>query len=461
MPPALKSFIALMRETAKEWSEDGASRIAAALAYYAIFSLSPLLIFIAIVLGLAIDQRTLESSIIDGVQTTVGSQGAEILRSLISNVRLDRSSIIGSIISISIVIWGASNLFSELQHALNKIWEVRVRPGGTPVTLIISRVESFGILALAAFGLLITTLLNTTVTRWINGGANPEALFGSTLLQIGVLSIPEGGVAAIFIRPLQFVISVAILTGIIAMIFKILPDVVMRWRDVLVGAAFTATLLFLGQFLVGLYLSNSNVGSVFGAAGSLTAILVWIYYTAQILLFGAEFTEVWARNHGVTIRPNRYAVWVNEFQARREAEKAGVDFESIHARHAKESQRQQEAWEQFTRRTKRVAKRVAENAAERTRRRRNRASSEEARIVLVDGDGHTGIELAPSERPAIIMVDDEETPIRATQTGEMVSVAQAAPPNNGSTDTESHTSPVVHHHRRTLYQRRVPASKSV
>ncbi|PJF27983.1 MAG: ribonuclease BN, partial [Phototrophicales bacterium] len=154
MPSILKPFIRLMRETVQEWAEDGASRIAAALAYYAIFSLSPLLIFIAIILGFAIDRQTLETSLIDGAEVTVGQQGAQILRSLLVNVEIDTSSIIGSIISISIVIWGASNLFAQLQHALNKIWEVRVRPGAPPVGFIINRLESFGLLGFAAFSLL-------------------------------------------------------------------------------------------------------------------------------------------------------------------------------------------------------------------------------------------------------------------------------------------------------------------
>jgi len=291
--------------------------------------------------------------------------------------------------------------------------------------------------------LLATTLLNTAVTRLINGGANPDALLGTSLLTVGVLPIPDGGVAAILIRPVQFVISVSILTGIIAMIYKILPDVVMRWKDVLIGSAFTASLLFIGQFLVGLYLSNSNVGSVFGAAGSLTAILVWIYYTAQILLFGAEFTEVWARNHGVSIRPNRYAVWVNELQARLESEKANVDFEVINASHVKESQRNQEAWDQFANRTKRVARRVAESAGERARRGRSRQTGVEARIELVD-DGQTGIALAPSERPLSNEGDDN-----------VAAVAQTAPANATPTPIA-----VAHSRIRPRPPRRAHAPKS-
>jgi membrane protein len=402
MPSILKPFIRLMRETVQEWAEDGASRIAAALAYYAIFSLSPLLIFIAIILGFAIDRQTLESSLIDGAEVTVGQQGAQILRSLLVNVEIDTSSIIGSIISISIVIWGASNLFTQLQHALNKIWEVRVRPGAPPVGFIINRLESFGLLAFAAFSLLGITITNMALSRLIGGTVDPSALFGTSLMRVGILPVPDGGVAVVLIRIAQAALSISALTIIIAMVFKFLPDVVIHWKDVLVGSAFTAVLLFIGQFLVGLYLSNSNVGSVFGAAGSLTAILVWIYYTAQILLFGAEFTEVWARHHGSYIRPNRYAVWLNEFQARREAERANVDFERINAKHLREVQENTEAWQNFTARTKQVASRAVKSAAATARstnqRLRRRRQPVQSGIEVID-DLPTGIAAQASSAP--------------------------------------------------------------
>jgi membrane protein len=400
MPSILKPFMRLMRETVQEWSEDGASRIAAALAYYAIFSLSPLLIFIAIILGFAIDRQTLETSLIDGAEGTIGQQGAQILRSLLMNVEIDTSSIVGSIISLTIVIWGASNLFTQLQHALNKIWEVRVRPGSPPVGFIINRLESFGLLGFAAFSLLGITIANMALSRLIGGTVDPSALLGTSLMRVGILPVPDGGVAVVLIRAAQALMSISALTIIIAMVYKFLPDVVIHWKDVLVGSAFTAALLFIGQFLVGIYLANANVGSVFGAAGSLTAILVWIYYTAQILLFGAEFTEVWARHHGSYIRPNRYAIWLNEFQARREAERAGVDFERINAKHLREVQVNDEAWQKFTARTKRAASRAAKSAAATAR-------STNRRLRLRRQTAHSGIE----------MIDDLPTGIAAQAGG--------------------------------------------
>jgi membrane protein len=127
-------------------------------------------------------------------------------------------------------------------------------------------------------------------------------------------------------------VSISVTTGLIAVVYQVLPDVEISWRDVIVGSLFTGVLLFIGQFLVGLYLARANIGSVFGAAGSLTVILVWVYYSAQILLFGAEFTEVWARHYGTSLRPDGDAVWANEAKAREEARKAGVDWAEIEAR---------------------------------------------------------------------------------------------------------------------------------
>lgn len=299
----LKYFIVLMRETIREWNEDGASAVAAALAYYTIFSLAPLLIIIALVVGAFLDEKTIEKDIIGGVEVTIGTDAAQTLRGMISPENRTRSDVIGTIIWIAVMLWGASGIFSQLQKALNKIWEVRGKPGRSPLVFVKDRLISFGIVVFVAAILLATMVINTGLT--------------TLLAKNGQFSQFSG-----IIRPLQLLVSLSLATVMIATVFKILPDVNIRWKDVWVGAAFTAVLFIAGQFVVGLYISNANVGSVFGAAGSLTVILVWIYYSAQILLFGAEFTEVWARHHGVHIQPDSDAIWTNEDQAQLELERA-------------------------------------------------------------------------------------------------------------------------------------------
>lgn len=301
----LKQFILLMRETVREWSDDGAASVAAALAYYTIFSLAPLLIILALAVGAFLDQKTIEQDILGNVEMTVGSDAARTLRDLIATEdgARTRSDVIGTIIWFSVMLWGASGIFAQLQKALNKIWEVRGKPGRSPLVFIKDRLLSFGVVIFAAALLLATMLINTGL---------------STLL----VKNTTAGQLIHLVRPLQVLVTLSMITVLFATLFKVLPDVTLRWKDVWVGAAFTAVLFFVGQFVVGLYIANANVGTVFGAAGSLTVILVWIYYSAQILLFGAEFTEVWARHHGVSLQPDGDAVWRNPVQAEEELARA-------------------------------------------------------------------------------------------------------------------------------------------
>lgn len=302
----LRQGLLLVRETLREWNEDGAAGIAASLAYYTIFSLSPLLIVIALFLGLFLDEASIQTSVVDGVRGIVGDSGSEFLAQLLLNRQASTGDVAGTIIWISVVLWGASGLFAQLQRALNKIWEVRPVPGRSPTAIVKARAFSFVVVILIGAVLLVTMFINTGLSRMVLNDPNP------TLAWV--------------VRPAQFIITTAMTTLLIAVIFKILPDVIIRWHDLWVGAFVTAILFYLGQLAVGIYLSRANVGSVFGAAGSLTAILVWIYYSAQILLFGAEFTEVWARHHGAYIRPDDDAMWISEAHARREAHRASVDF---------------------------------------------------------------------------------------------------------------------------------------
>lgn len=299
----------LFQETIKEWLEDGASSIAASLAYYTIFSLSPLLILIALMIGIVLDRQQVEETLLENVEVTVGAEVAQTFRGLLDSSEEREGDLAGTVIWIAVIVWGASGLFAQLQNALNKIWEVKAMPGRSPLYFIRNRVISASIVLLAGGTLLSTMVVNTGIS-------------------MAIQNFEEAAALAFVIRPMQLIVSVTMTTFLFAMVYKVLPDVIIAWQDVWVGATFTSFLFFLGQFAVGLYLSNSDIGSVFGAAGSLTVVLVWIYYSAQILLFGAEFTEVWARHHGASIVPDEGAVWINEAQARREAEAAGKDFAS-------------------------------------------------------------------------------------------------------------------------------------
>ncbi len=325
----------LIKETVKEWIEDGGANIAAALAYYAIFSLSPLLIIVSVMLGLVINASQLENGLVQNLEGTLGQQGAQLIGSMLNN-NTRTTDLVGTLVWGGIVVWGASGMFAQLQNALNKIWEVKAKPGRSPLVLVKNRFLSFGIVILASLSLLGTMVINTALNSVVDRGQTVvedtlsytgEAASGEMPRVVPILSTGE----LLVIRVAQIILTVVITTGLIAVVFHVLPDVDIAWRDVLAGSLFTALLLFVGQFVVGLYLSRANIGSVFGAAGSLTVILVWVYYSAQILLFGAEFTEVWARHFGLSIRPNAHAIWENEAKARYEAKAAGRDWAEIEA----------------------------------------------------------------------------------------------------------------------------------
>ena len=321
-----KTAASLLKETVQEWQHDHASNIAAALAYYTVFSLSPLLILLALFIGIVLDRSTVSDDLFNDVEATIGEDAADTLRQLMLNndeqTQQQETSFWGKVVWFSVVIWGASGIFAQLQSALNRIWEVRAVPGRSPLVFFKNRILSLAVVIVAGFLLLVSMIVNTGLSVLIH-------------------DFEEIRRFSFLIRPMQLVTTMIMLTVLFAMIYKILPDAIISWKVVWVGSMFTAFLFFVGQFAVGLYLANSNVGTVFGAAGSLTVILVWIYYSSQILLFGAEFTEVWARHVGIAIRPDDDAVWVNEVQARREAEAAGLVFNEQDTVQYKVSEREQ------------------------------------------------------------------------------------------------------------------------
>lgn len=304
----LKSLFRLIRETVEEWQHDHTSAIAASLAYYTIFSLSPILIVLAVTVGTFIDQNTVEDNIVGGIETTVGGEAAATIDTLLDENRREATDVVGTVIWFAVSIWGATGLFTQVQTAINKVWEVKPMPQRPLLAFIENRILSFSIILTSGFLLLSTLIINTGINFLVREASElADVLF--------------------LIRPLQFFVTVIMLTILFMLLFKILPDVLIRWRDVLVGAVLTSLLFFVGQFAVGLYLASASIGSAFGAASSLTVLLVWIYYSAQIFLFGAQFTEVWARHYGEYIRPSRRSDWHNITRTQEELRRVGVSLE--------------------------------------------------------------------------------------------------------------------------------------
>jgi len=300
-----QNIISLTRETLREWSDDHTSAVAASLAYYAVFALSPILIIMAVTVGTVIDRTTVESEIVGGVEAAVGDDVANTIDRLLDSNTAEETDVFGTIVWIAIVVWGSSGMFTQIQNALNKIWEVRPQPSRPLLAFIENRILSFSIVLTVNVFLLATLLINTGIN-------------------ILIRDFRELADVVFLIRPLQLLVSVTMMTILFAVVFKVLPNVRIRWQDVIVGAFFTATLFYAGQFAVGLYLANASVGSAFGAAGSLTVVLVWIYYSMQIFLFGAQFTEVWARHHGEYIKPTKRSGWLNKYKTQEELRRVGI-----------------------------------------------------------------------------------------------------------------------------------------
>ncbi|MDZ7961097.1 MAG: YihY/virulence factor BrkB family protein [Aulosira sp. DedQUE10] len=283
----------LFQETFKEWQEDKASRLAAALAYYTIFAIAPLLIIVIAIAGAVFGEEAARGEIVRQIQGLVGRQGAEFIETAIKNANQPQTGTIASIISILVLLLGATGLFNELQDALNTIWEVKPKPGRGVNTMVRQRVLSFTMILGIGFLLLVSLVMSAALTALVT--------FFSSIVP---------GVDFIW-QIVNFLLSFAITTILFGLIFKVLPDVKITWGDVLIGASITSLLFSIGRFLLGQYLGNGSFGSTYGAAGSLVVILAWIYYAAQILFFGAEFTQVYARRYGSGIIPTKHAVPLN------------------------------------------------------------------------------------------------------------------------------------------------------
>jgi membrane protein len=289
----LRSIWKLLQETFTEWSEDKASRLAASLAYYTIFSLAPLLVIIIAITGTLFGQEAARGEIVQQIQGLVGKDGAEFIEIAIKNASKPGEGNIASTISILVLLLGATSLFAELQDSLNTIWEVKPKPGRNIFNIIRQRFLSFSMVVGIGFLLLVSLV--------VSAGLSAITTYFSNLLP---------GVDIIW-QLVNFILSFSITTVLFGLIFKVLPDVKIAWSDVLIGAVITSILFSLGKFFLGQYLGNSSFSSTYGAAGSLMVILAWVYYAAQILFFGAEFTQVYARKYGNRIIPTKNAISTN------------------------------------------------------------------------------------------------------------------------------------------------------
>lgn len=297
MAVSAKDSFDLLKSAAKDFVDDDCPRMAAALAYYTIFSLPPLLVIVITIAGVVLGQEAAEGQVKEQVAGLIGPQAAGEVQTMIRNAS-ERTSggTIATILGIIALVFGATGAFAQLQAALNQAWEVEPDPeAGGIKNFIFKRVLSLGMILGIGFLLLVSLALSALL-----------AAAGSAIIGL----IP--GLSDVVLGVINFVISFVVITLLFAAIYKVMPDAKMAWRDVWVGAVATALLFVIGKFLIGLYLGNTDAGSAYGQAGSLAIILLWVYYSAMIVLFGAEFTQAWARRYGKQIKPDEGAVRVVE-----------------------------------------------------------------------------------------------------------------------------------------------------
>jgi membrane protein len=276
----LRSFGGLLKRAGSAWLGDNAPRIGAALAFYTLFAIAPILIIVVALAGFVFGAQAAQGQIVRQFQGLMGTQGASTVETVLQSIHKSAAGASTTVIALVALLVGASGVFNELQDALNAIWKVDSSRRGAWLTFIRQRLLSIGLVVAAGFLLLVSLVVTAFLTA-----------AESFVNRITAIS-------AIGLGSINFVLSFCVITFLFALIFKLIPDTAIRWRDVQMGAAVTAVLFTGGKAAIGFYLGHSALTSAYGAAASLVVFLVWIYYSAQIMLFGAELTHVYTFKFG-------------------------------------------------------------------------------------------------------------------------------------------------------------------
>jgi membrane protein len=302
--PQPLSLWGVVKATFKEWSEDKAATLSAAFAYYGIFSIGPLLIIAIAIVSIVYGQKAANDQIRPQLTGFVGAKGATYIQDLIHSANVSPSFSVAGIISIVLLLYAATNVFATLQASLNVIFDVEPRPGRGIMAIVKDRAMTFLMVLLIGAFVLASVVLNTLLSSFTRWGA--AQLFPN-----------HPAVAAFLLQFASFLVSAIVFTGVFALLFKYLPDVKIQWKDTLIGAVATSILFTLARIGLGYYLSRGSTAGPFGAAGALVIVMLFIYYSAQIVFLGAEFTQVWACRSGHPIEPSRNAIFMNKKLAAR------------------------------------------------------------------------------------------------------------------------------------------------
>ncbi len=303
---SLKNAWTIIRDTATGFGDDKGLKLSASLAYYTVFSLAPLLLLLISLVGIFFGRDAIQGQLFYEINGLLGNEAAAQVQEMVKNMELSNNGTVAVTIGAITLIIGATTVFADIQDSINMIWRVKAKPKRGWVKLIKDRLLSSSLIVGLGFLLIVSLIVNgalKAMNDWL------------------IAYFPD--VTVMIFNVINVVVSFAVITILFGIIFKVLPDVNINWKDVRMGAFFTACLFMLGRFLIGFYIETAGAASAYGAAGSLIVILLWVYYTAAILYFGAVFTRVYADFTGLRIRPAQHAVYVE--QTEREMDVSTID----------------------------------------------------------------------------------------------------------------------------------------
>lgn len=289
----IRTVFTLLKNTTIAFSDDNAFKLSASLSYYTIFALGPLLIIVISLSAIVYGKDVVEGKLYEQMSELIGGDAALQIQNILSNAQHTHATTMGALIGFIILFIGATGVFTEIQGSINFIWSVRAKPKKGWLKYLLNRLLSFSLVVGLGFVLLVSLIINALLT-----------LLSKTLTE----KFPHFPVG--LFNMTNSLIILTVITCLFAVIYKVLPDAVISWKDAWIGSIFTAGFFLLGKFLIGYYLGKSNLGVTYGAAASVVIILAWVYYSSLILYFGAEFTKVYALHSGEGIRPKQTAVFI-------------------------------------------------------------------------------------------------------------------------------------------------------
>lgn len=316
MKNKLKNIAAILKQAFIGFSNDRVLKMSGSLAYSTIFSIAPLIILVIFLADIFYGRAAIEGTIYGQIRDFVGSDAATQIQSMIRSASLSGKSHVAVILGVITLLLGATSVFGEIQDSINIIWGLKPKPKKGWAKMLLNRLWSFSVIGSFGFILLVSLVINTIIEALMN---QLQHLF------------PSATVVLVYI--VNQLVILGITTLLFGVIFKVLPDARIKWRDVLAGAFATAILFMVGKFVITFYINNSSVSTAYGAAGSLVVILLWVYYSSAILFFGAEFTKAYAAKHGSRIYPNHYAVWVKLV----EVEESGTSLQQLEEKKEQEN----------------------------------------------------------------------------------------------------------------------------